>query len=241
MKILVTNDDGYTSIGLKKLVEELVEYFKKSQILVIAPKTQKSATSHSIILKGNIEFKQVEDIVPNVKTYYCDGNPADCVSFARCVLKYSYDLVVSGCNNGINLGYDIIYSGTVAGASDGLIDGKKGLAVSCKVGDFDSITNVKTVLEYIYQNNLFEKTDLLNVNLVKEPLGIKLTKMGKSYYGAYYDQNDDGTYTPRMGVVEPDKTNDDETDWYAFSNNYISITPLTIDSTDYNVLKEYKK
>ena len=102
MKVLVTNDDGYTAIGIKKLVEKIKG--KYEEIVVIAPKTQKSATSHSIILKGGIEFKQVDDIVEGIKTYYCDGNPADCVSFARCVLKYPYDLVISGCNNGINLG-----------------------------------------------------------------------------------------------------------------------------------------
>lgn len=239
MKVLVTNDDGYTSIGLKKLVEKIKKYYE--EIVVIAPKSQKSATSHSIILKGNIEFKQVEDIVPGVKTYSCDGNPADCVSFARCVLKYPYDLVISGCNNGVNLGYDIIYSGTVAGASDGLIDGKKGLAISCKVGDFDSIENVDKVLEYIYRNKLFEKTDLLNVNLVKEPKGIKLTKLGKSVYGAYYVKADKDTYIPKMGDVQSDPSNDSDADWTVFSNGYISITPLTIDSTDYSLLKEYKK
>lgn len=239
MRILVTNDDGYTSIGLKRLVEKLVNHFE--EVVVIAPKTQKSATSHSIILRGSIEFKQVEDIIPGVKTYYCDGNPADCTSFARCVLKYPYDLVVSGCNNGVNLGYDIIYSGTVAGASDGLIDGKKGLAVSCEVGDFDSIENFDMVLKYIYQNKLFEKTNLINVNLVQNPKGIKLTKMGKTFYGAYYDKAEDGTYIPKMGEVKSDPSNDEETDWYAFSNGYISVTPLTIDSTDYSVLKEYKK
>ena len=168
MKVLVTNDDGYTAIGIKKLVEKIKG--KYEEIIVIAPKTQKSATSHSIILKGGIEFKQVDDIVEGIKTYYCDGNPADCVSFARCVLKYPYDLVISGCNNGINLGYDVIYSGTVAGAADALINGKKGLAISCKVGDFDSLDNLDMALEFISDNKLFDKCDLINVNLVKEAI-----------------------------------------------------------------------
>lgn len=239
MKVLVTNDDGYKSIGLKRLVEKISKHY--DEIVVVAPKTQKSATSHSIILKGGIEFEQVEDIVPGVKTYYCDGNPADCVSVARCILKYPYDLVVSGCNNGINLGFDVIYSGTVAGAADGLIDGKKGLAVSCKVNDFDSLENIDMVLEYISQNKLFEKTDLINVNLVKEPKGIKLTKLGKSLYGAYYEKNEDGLYYPKMGDVNADPSNSDDTDWHAFLNGYISVSPLTIDMTDFNCYNEYKK
>lgn len=239
MRVLVTNDDGYTSIGLKKLVEKLVN--KYEEIIVVAPKTQKSATSHSIILRGGIEFQQVEDILPSVKTYYCDGNPADCVSFARCVLNYNYDLVISGCNNGVNLGYDIIYSGTVAGASDALIDGKKGLAVSCKVNDFESIESFEEVLAFIEQEKLFDKTDLINVNLVHNHKGIKITKAGKTVYGAYYDRGEDGLYYPRMGDVRSDETNDDFTDWTSFLNGYTSVTPLTIDMTDLKAYNEYKK
>ena len=238
MKVLITNDDGYTSVGLKKLVEQIKERYE--EIVVVAPKTQKSATSHSIILRGGIEFKQVEEIIPGVKTYYCDGNPADCVSFARCVLKYPYDLVISGCNNGINLGYDIIYSGTVAGASDGLIDGKKGLAVSCAVNNFESLENINKVIDFIEENSLFSQTSLINVNLVTNPKGIKITKAGKTYYGAYYDLGEDGLYYPRMGIVEPDPTNESDTDWFAFSEGYISVTPLTIDMTDIKALVNIK-
>lgn len=239
MKILVTNDDGYTSIGLKLLVEKIKDRYE--EIVVVAPKTQRSATSHSIILHGGIEFKQVDDIIPNIKTYYCDGNPADCVSLARCVLKYPYDLVISGCNNGVNLGYDVIYSGTVAGASDGLIDGKKGLAVSCATNNFESIECLESVLDFIDKNKLFDKTDLINVNLVKEPKGIKITKAGKTVYGAYYVLEEDGLYYPRMGSVNSDESNSPESDWVTFLNGYVSVTPLTIDMTDHKAYNEYKK
>lgn len=239
MRVLVTNDDGYTSIGLKRLVDVIKNRYE--EVVVVAPKTQKSATSHSIILRGGIEFKQVENIAPSVKSYYCDGNPADCVSFARCVLNYDYDLVISGCNNGINLGFDIIYSGTVAGASDGLINGKKGLAVSCGVNDFDSLNKLDEVLNYIDEINLFEKTNLINVNLVNNHKGIKLTKAGKTVYGAYYDLCEDGLYYPRMGEVHPDPTNEEDTDWQAYKNGYTSVTPLTIDMTDLKAYKEYNK
>lgn len=239
MKVLVTNDDGYLAIGIKRLVEKIKDRFE--EIIVVAPKTQKSATSHSIILKGGIEFKQVSDIVDGVKTYYCDGNPADCVSVTRAILKYPYDLVISGCNNGINLGFDVIYSGTVAGAGDALINGKKGLAISCKVGDFDSLENLDSVFDFIDENKLFEKTDLINVNLIKNPKGIKLTHLGKSLYGASYTLNEDGLYYPVMGDVNSSPENTLQTDWGAFLENYISVTPLTIDMTDYNALKEYKK
>lgn len=239
MRVLVTNDDGYTSLGLKLLVEKIVD--KYEEVIVVAPKTQKSATSHSIILRGGIEFKQVDDIISGVKTYFCDGNPADCVSFARCVLKYPYDLVISGCNNGVNLGYDVIYSGTVAGASDGLIDGKKGLAVSCAVNNFESLENFEDVLNFINKEKLFDKTDLINVNLVKNPKGIKLTKTGKTVYGAYYDLKEDGLYYPSMGVVNSDESNQEDSDWVAFNNGYTSVTPLTIDMTDKSFFEEYKK
>lgn len=239
MRVLVTNDDGYKSIGLKKLVEKIVD--KYDEIVVVAPKTQKSATSHSIILRGGIEFKQVEEIIPTVKTYYCDGNPADCVSFARCVLNYKYDLVISGCNNGVNLGYDIMYSGTVAGAADGLIDGKKGLSVSCAPNDFDSIESFEEVLTFIDVNKLFDKTDLINVNLVHNHKGIKITKAGKTVYGAYYDLGEDGLYYPRMGDVGSDCTNDVDTDWAVFLDGFTSVTPLTIDMTDLKAYNEYKK
>lgn len=239
MRVLVTNDDGYTSVGLHKLVEKIKGRFE--EIVVVAPKTQKSATSHSIILRGGIEFKQVDDIIPSVKTYYCDGNPADCVSIARCVLNYNYDLVISGCNNGVNLGYDIIYSGTVAGAADGLIDGKKGLAVSCGVNKFESLENLNEVLDFINETRMFEKANLINVNLVTNPKGMKITKAGKTVYGAFYELEEDGLYYPRMGEVNSDESNDVDTDWYAYLNGYTSITPLTIDMTDFKVYNEYKK
>lgn len=239
MKVLVTNDDGYTSIGLKKLVEKIKNRYEK--IVVVAPKTQKSATSHSIILKGGIEFKKVSDIIEGIDTYYCDGNPADCVSITRCVLKYPYDLVISGCNNGLNMGYDVIYSGTVAGAADGLIDGKKGLAVSCQVNDFDSLENLDIVLDYIDENKMFDKCDLININLNKNYKGIKITHVGKTVYGAFYEEAADGLYYPKMGDVKPDPNNDSNSDWGAFIDGYITITPLTIDMTDYKIYREYKK
>ena len=106
MKILVVNDDSIQSIYLKEVVKQLKEM--NHEVMVVAPMYEQSAKSHAITLTRFMELKELPPLVDGVKTYALDGTPADCNEFAYIELKYDYDLVVSGCNNGLNMGDDII-------------------------------------------------------------------------------------------------------------------------------------
>ena len=108
--LLVTNDDGYFAEGIKALVEELYKYTKN--IIVLAPKNETSAVSHGITLRRGLSLKEETPIYKDVKTYSLDGTPADCVSVGITYLNIKPDYVISGINNGLNMGDDILYSGT---------------------------------------------------------------------------------------------------------------------------------
>ena len=109
MKVLITNDDGINSIGIKLLTEETLKV--ASEVLVVCPNQEKSAISQGITIRNNVEIKKVIDIVEGVNTYTLSGTPADCVIFALSNLQFKPDIVFSGINNGYNLGKNILYSG----------------------------------------------------------------------------------------------------------------------------------
>ena len=144
-KILITNDDSYKSIGLKKLVKSAMRY---GEVYVVAPKFQQSGKSHSLILRHSYECKKVEDIYPGVNTWYVDATPADCVRTAKFYLNLDIDVVFSGINEGYNIGDDIIYSGTTAAATEGALAGYKSIAFS----------TAHDGLEKIDENAFFIKT-----------------------------------------------------------------------------------
>ena len=127
MNILVTNDDGINSAGLKALVNELC---KIGDVYVVAPEGERSATSHHISIIGSVRFEEVE--MPNVKKAFAVwGTPADCVHCGlHVLLDEKIDLLISGINKGPNLSSDIIYSGTIAAAREGFIQGVPSMAVS---------------------------------------------------------------------------------------------------------------
>src|SRR5471030_2653798 len=131
-KILVTNDDGYRSEGLKALADALAPL---GEIIVVAPVTEASAIGHALTLRRPLRLERIED-----RIYTVDGTPTDCVNIAITqVLRELPDLVVSGINKGWNLGDDVTYSGTVAGALEGALLGIPSLGVSLRQtrGDYD--------------------------------------------------------------------------------------------------------
>ena len=138
MKILVTNDDGINSYGLKILVDVARQF---GEVFCIAPMTEQSGKSHSIIIKDPIQILQEKDIVEGVRTYSVNGTPGDCVRIAYYYLKEEFDIVFSGVNNGYNLGEDILYSGTVGAASEGVLCGKKAIAFSTERNHFENIVD----------------------------------------------------------------------------------------------------
>ena len=148
MKVLVVNDDGIESIGLKLLVEKLIPYAE--EIMVVAPTYEQSAQSHSLTVRRGIKLTNHEPLLERIKTYSIDGSPEDCVKFAYKHLKYDFDIVFSGVNNGLNLGDDIIYSGTVAGASEAAFMHRKGIAFSSPKNDFSGFVKYfDQIMDYL--------------------------------------------------------------------------------------------
>ena len=137
MRILVTNDDGINSEGLKILVE-----FAKTlgKVVVVAPKFEQSAKSHALSIKGKIECLEVDKGF-NVPTYSVDSTPADCVRSAHYGLEEKFDYVFSGVNKGYNVGEDIMYSGTVAAATEAATLGKKSIAFSTGYTSYETSNN----------------------------------------------------------------------------------------------------
>lgn len=236
MNILVTNDDGVFAPGIKLLVEKLVKYADK--ITVVAPLTEKSATSHSINIKTGLTYKELDDIYPGVKTYAIEASPADCVLFATNVLKVKYDAVFSGVNRGYNIADDLIYSGTVAAAKEALLKGKKGVAVSCKDTSFNGLEYFDKVMDYLLNSPLFDEKVVININIPENAKGIKITHQAKSTYRAYYIQKEDGLYYSMCDRTVP--INDEPNgDLMVVKSGYVSITPLTYNQTDKDIYNKY--
>lgn len=236
MRILITNDDGVFAPGIKLLVQKAVKY---GDVIVVAPEREQSAKSQSINIRRGMKFKKIEDIIPGVDTYAIDSTPADCVRFARYFLKDQFDMVFSGINNGYNLGEDILYSGTVGAASEGVLANGKAIAFSCTYNDFSEIEKwFDKIMEYILEKRLLEKGNFYNVNVPLNAKGIKITHQGYTNY--------DNNFELIEGVVwqkgRPCFAKDINitSDVYAINNNYISISPLSVNRTDLTVYEIIK-
>lgn len=234
MNILVTNDDGINSLGLKLLAEKALKYGK---VTVVAPKVEQSGKSHAINVRVGLFFEKLDDLIPGVDTYLIDSTPADCVCFAKYYLDEKYDIVFSGINNGYNLGEDIMYSGTVAGASEAVFTGHKGLAFSTKRNDLSGVEKLDEIMEFIFKNKLLDFCNLYNINIPENPKGIKITHQGNMHYDTIFELENELLYqrgTPQLYKDEK-LINSDVT---AIYNNYISISPLTVDRTDHKALEK---
>ena len=248
MNILITNDDGIRADGIIELAKELA---KTHNIYVVAPDTQRSATGHAITIHNPIMVNK-EYIDDNISAYSISGTPADCVKIGVEALfkEVNIDMVLSGINNGPNLGTDVIYSGTVAAAIEGLIEGKPSIALSC---DASKVTNKEYREAAKYTAKLVQKLDgnldklngnILNVNFPKgEKKGVRITKLGKRVYNNVMDdrQSVRGQRYVWMGGELASIEQDKDSDIFAVENGYISITPVHINMTETNRIEELKE
>jgi 5'-nucleotidase len=239
MKILITNDDGINADGIK----HLVEFAKtKGEVCVCAPKYEQSAKSHAIEIRNEFEIKQV-DVFEGVRAYSVDSTPADCVRFAFLGLRENFDLVLSGINRGPNLGLDLVYSATLGAVFEAARLGARGIAFST---DFDSFENAKNSLEAVYrefeEKELLSKNPIYNVNIPsKKSVGITYTEQGSIYYSDEFVPTGNKNMYRQEGHCVYAGTTDLNEDIDAFSNGYISITPLLKSRTNKEVLFELKK
>lgn len=246
--ILISNDDGIESDGIRALWREMR---KIGEVFVAAPNTQQSAVGHSITIASPIRARK-NLIDKNFYGYAVEGTPADSVKLAvRNLLKgRKIDLLVSGINHGSNTAINTIYSGTVSAATEGTILGIPSIAMSLAsftYKDFSYAAKFSSKIAKLILKNGLPKGTLLNVNIpavAKEKIkGVLITKQGKSYWDDHYESRLDPNkreyfwLTGKMAVM--DKTL--EFDEIAVRNNYVSITPIHYDLTDYSLYEELKK
>lgn len=224
MKVLLTNDDGIQSVGLKIVAEWAKKHF--DEVVVCAPKAQQSGKSHAINIHQPIEITKV-DYLPDVRAYMVDSTPVDCVRYATLGLREHYDLIISGINKGYNLGEDILYSGTVGAIFETSLRGMRGIALSTEYTSFQTAEAwLDKVYEYIIGNNLFDCNDTYNVNIPLEVKGILTTKMGGAYYTDDFIAADE-THFHQEGYMVYKFGSDLTIDTDATMNGYISVTPMS--------------
>ena len=231
MRILVTNDDGLHASQLLPLIRWCR---KLGDVTAVVPKVEQSGKSHGIEIHKPFEAKQVE-LSSDVVVWAVDSTPADCVRFAVLGLGLQFDLVISGVNRGLNIGSDAMYSGTVGAACEAVNLGIQAIALSTPPKYYDHATDhLDLVFEYILGKKLFSLNDLYNVNIPENPREIRITRQGGPYYSDDFPCIGNDLYRPTGKPIWEDR-NDDTLDTDATMHGYITITPLTVDKTNYEV------
>jgi 5'-nucleotidase len=247
LKILVTNDDGIDSEGIFILAQSLKEI---AEVTVVAPRREQSAVGHGITMQHPlrvIEFNKNGEFFGHA----IEGTPADCVKIGiRSILKEAPDLVVSGINHGSNTAINIIYSGTVSAAREAAIMDVPSIAISVtnhQAKHFDFAGRVAKLLAHKMRGKDLPLGTLLNVNVPDIPeeqiAGIHLTRQGKSKWDDTYEHRLDpygrSYYWLTGNLLEVDT--EMETDQAAIRKNFVSVTPIHFDLTDYETYERMKK
>ena len=236
MKILITNDDSVSASQLVPLIKKCQTF---ADVTVIVPKFEQSAKSHSIEIRSAFEIRQVE-LEPGITVWTVDSTPADCVRFAVSGLKMHFDLVISGINRGYNLGRDTMYSGTLAAATEAVCKGMKSLALSASMKYYDrAVNHLDEVLQYLEEHRLYEKNSLYNVNIPVSPKGIRITQLGNESFAEEFIPMENNMYFPGGKPIHENST-DMTLDTVAANSGYISITPMTVNRTDWEVFDNLK-
>ena len=236
-RILVTNDDGVHSEGIHALAEALK---RLGAVTVVAPHTEASAIGHALTLRRPLRVERLRTDV-----YEVDGTPTDCVNVAIArILDAPPDLVVSGINKGYNLGDDVTYSGTVAGAMEAALLGIPGIAVSLERAsdsyDFEPAASAAAqIAEQVLSRGLSSRT-FVNINVpAGQPLGFRATVQARRNHITVVDERTDPRGRPYYWIEEGqnDWEVNDRSDYAAVRSGYVSVTPLQPDLTDYESLE----
>ncbi len=250
MRILLTNDDGIKAPGIQELRKVLCSL---GNVTMIAPDRERSASGHGITIHKPLRVYPME--FDDCKAFSVTGTPADCVKLAvQELMESPPDLVVSGINSGANLGTDVLYSGTVSAAIEGIIAGFPSIAVSLtstNYGNYKYAAQVtKKIIKKVYEKGLPEET-ILNVNIPDleedKDLPFEITRLGIRKYADSIEKRTDpwgnDYYWVAGQVVDIDckKNNEITTDINAVKQNKISITPIHLDLTNYRIIDELNK
>jgi 5'-nucleotidase len=240
MRILCSNDDGIGAEGLGILVEVCS---KLGEVTCVAPDREQSATSHSLTLA-----RPLRPVRRGERSWQVDGTPTDSVLLGLGALAEAKpDFVVSGINHGHNMGEDVLYSGTVAAAMEGLAFGIPGVAVSFAGTEHALIKTYHAVLERLLRQLLvierFPENTLLNVNLPPRPAaevkGVRVTTLGKRIYSESLTKMKDpwGRDIWWIGGGQLTWSGREDSDFQAVEHGFISVTPLHVDITNYRLLE----
>lgn len=254
-RILITNDDGFEAQGIRSLA---MAFASRYDVYVVAPTKERSGVSHAFTIREPISCEPAPGVYPDGAvrgSYRCSGTPADCVKIALNVIlrTVEFDLVLSGINHGANLGLDTLYSGTVAGAREGSIQGIPAVAVSMAIvgsrehqqpHHFDAAARQALLFVESHHHLLRDvphRCINLNVPVGKHdpPRGVKITRLAHGHVrDAYVEEPGSGgtRYTLKGEFVEEKVT--EGTDVHAVRSGYVSITPLHHDLTDQALMGE---
>ncbi|MEE8251526.1 MAG: 5'/3'-nucleotidase SurE [Gemmatimonadales bacterium] len=240
MRILVSNDDGILASGLAVLAEACRSV---GDVHIVAPDREQSGTSHSLTLHRPLRPVRKDD-----QAYQVDGTPTDCVLLALgALLDVKPDFVFSGINHGPNMGEDVLYSGTVAAAMEGLSLGIPGVAFSFAGSDISVMETQKDWLGRIVGDIVrtkFPAETLLNINIPaidgSEINGIRVTTLGRRVYSESLTRAKDpwGREVYWIGGGHVSWSGSEESDFRAVADGFISVTPLHVDLTNYSLLEE---
>ncbi len=229
MRILITNDDGINAPGIRLLAEWAKEL---GEVTVVAPKVEQSGMSHAIQFVEPIEIKQVP-FMEGVEAWQMDSTPADCVRFGIVGLEREYDLVLSGINRGVNVGVDLVYSGTVAAIFEAARLGYRGIAFSTFPNSQEFASKYfSDVYKFITDRGLFEKNPIFNVNIPDEVKGMHLTYQGSQYFSDTFKKGEGDMYLQVGEKIEDVCPDDIKRDTVAIHKGYISVTPLLATRTN---------
>lgn len=236
VRILVTNDDGYRSEGIRVLADA---FRALGDVTIVAPTEEASAIGHALTLRHPLRLEHIGD-----KVFAVDGTPTDCVNIAITqVFNGLPDLVVSGINKGWNLGDDVTYSGTVAGALEGALLGVPAIAVSLKATraayDFSYAARAAAGMgDAILRRPLPVRT-FLNINVPKgEPKGYRVTVQAKRNHVTSVAERHDPKGRPYYWIEEGQNEWEphDRSDYQAVRDGYVSVTPLQPDLTSHDAM-----
>lgn len=247
MRILVSNDDGYRAEGLQRLVDALLPL---ASVTVVAPERNRSGASNSLTLDVPLRVAEYGE-----RRYFVNGTPTDCVHLAISGLfegELEHDMVVSGINDGENLGDDVLYSGTVAAAIEGRFLGLPTVAVSlCRPAsgspDFDAAARIaRAVVAHLLQRPL-DRSLILNVNVPHLPFGqlrgLQVTRLGFRHRseGVVPATDPRGRTVYWVGAAGAGQDAGPGTDFHAVAEGYVSVTPLQVDLTRHAMLDDVRR
>jgi len=241
MNFLLSNDDGYQAPGIRELAKALAQI---GNVVIVAPEENKSASSSSLTLKNPLTITKAEKNI-----YYINGTPTDCVHIALSgFLKFKPDMVISGINDGPNMGDDTIYSGTVAAAMEGYLLDIPSMAISMSQYDPQHyLSACQVTLELIPRVMSLKQPILLNINVPDCPYAdirsFDITRLGKRHKAEpiIHHPNQNNKIMYWVGAAGEPNDGGEGTDFFAIKNQSVSISPIISDLTNHNKIDLLKQ